>query len=399
MKIKKKDLIFIKIIIMLIPIFQPKIFTQYNSTKILYAIFNLFEFIYFSIREFYGPINLRGVHWPVIYWIVCQAYGFIVMLITKQMEGIFQYGYLSLMVINFLFVCEYSLRKNITYLLKAISILGTIFLFINYITVLLYPRGIIEPEIYYLADSAQFFLGIKTSFTTMMFPTIASSGTSYLMNKNKTNRRILFLAIIACLINIFQKSISTAIIGMCIIIMLLIIRKVAKINFEFKFLFVFAIILQISIVYFNIQRLFTTFIEDYLHKDVTLSARVNIWKNAKKLISEESIYNFLFGNGTFELHRFVPYGGGRWQPHNQLIVWLYTIGIFGTILMFIFLIKLVKWKIMKNNIFYYLSIINFTIIFLSVNEVYFDVAICYVPFILTYYIGKFYERRFKFNGI
>lgn len=394
MKIRKMDRVLLKIIVMLIPIFEPKIFTQFNSTTAMYIILNLIELSYFLFTFLLAPGKPRRVHWPFIGWVGCQGYWFVSMLLTGHMGGILQWGYLSIMVANLIFVFECALYDgNVLPLLKGITVLGTAFLYINFITLLIWPNGIIEPDVYYMADSAQFFLGIKTAFTTMMYPTIASAGTLYLINRDASNRRGLLLAIIACLINIFYKNISTAIVGTLIIITMLLLRKIIKVKWKFSWLFTGAIIAQIAIVYFDLQSLFSTFIETYLHKDATLSSRVNIWRSAKALISEESIFNLLFGNGSFELHRFVPYGGGTWQPHNQLLVWLYSMGIVGTLIVFIFLIRLGKWKVPQDQVYYFLSIVCSSVVFLSVTEVYFDVAVCFAPFLIIYYIGKSFEWR------
>ena len=379
-------------LIMLIPIFQPKIFSQYNSTTMLYIIFNAVEIMCFLIYIIFFK-EYKGVHWPVLIWIIYRIYILFVMLVTGNSGGILQWGYLSLMVTNLLFVCEYALDNDIKNLLKGITYLGIILLVINFTTLLIFDRGIIRSTFYEVTEGDQYFLGIKTQFTTMMFPCIAASGALYLMKKNKKNRMLVIISALSCCVNIFNKSISTAIVGIVIVVFMVFLRKFRKVKWNFKRLFVCAMAIQIAIVYFNIQQYFSTFIENYLHKDASLSSRVFIWESAKKLISEESILALLFGNGTFNLNAFVPHAGGLWQPHNQLLVWIYTTGLIGTLIVFLFIMMFGNWKTEKNEVYYYLSIVAFSVSFLSVSEVYFDVAVCYVPFMLLYYIGKYYERR------
>ena len=111
MRIRKTDITMVTIFIMLLPIFQPKIFTQYNGIVILYAFFNLLELFLFLCILFRRPIEARRIHWPILGWILFQGYSFIIMLFNNQMGGILQWGNLSLMVLNFLFVCEYALEN------------------------------------------------------------------------------------------------------------------------------------------------------------------------------------------------------------------------------------------------------------------------------------------------
>lgn len=381
-------------IIMLIPIFQPKLFTQYNSTTLLYIVFNMLELAYFLIYFCFGKVN-KYVHWPVIAWIFYRMYIMLIMICTGNYGGILQWGYLSLMVLNLIFICEYGSRRDIKALLRGISYIGILLLFLNFITLIMFKRGIIQSTFYEVAEGDQYLLGIKTQFTTMMFPTIAASGALYLMEKNNKTRNLVITSVLVCFGNIFYKNISTAIIGIVIIGVMVIMRRFFKLRWNFNALFFSAIFIQILIVFFNIHKYFSFFIETYLHKDATLSSRVYIWSNAKVLISNSGIMNFLFGNGTFNLNAFVPYSGSFWQPHNQLLVWIYTTGVLGTCMIFMFLLRLGIWKIKKNEVYYYLCIISFTVLFLSVSEIYFDVAVCYVPFLLLYYVGKFYERGAK----
>lgn len=379
---------------MLVPIFQPKLFSQYNSTTLIYIAFNVLELAYFLMYACFSKVS-RGVHWPVIAWIAYRVYIMLIMIFTGNYGGILQWGYLSLVVVNLIFVCEYATDHDIKSLLKGVSYIGILLLLINFITLITFDRGIIRSTFYNVVDGDQYFLGIKTQFTTMMFPTVAASGTLYLMDKNKKNRNIVIISVLVCFFNIFNKSISTAIVGIVIIGIMLIMRKFFRAQWNFSTLFLFAIVIQIAMVFFNVQKYFSFFIETYLHKDASLSSRVFIWDSAKNLINNEGVMNLLFGNGTFNLNAFVPHAGGLWQPHNQLLVWVYTTGLVGTVIIFLFFIRLANWRVKKNEVYYYLCVIAFAVTFLSVNEVYFDVAVCYVPFLLLYYVGKFYESEVK----
>ena len=162
-----------------------------------------------------------------------------------------------------------------------------------------------------------------------------------------------------------------------------------KLKLNSKFCIVCVVVFQVLIVFFNIQVLFSSFFTDILHKDATLSSRTYIWENAKELLKNEDLPNLLFGNGVAEHNEVVYYSGDYWQPHNQLLVWLFNSGVFGTLYVLYFFNLLMKKKTNSNELYTTNLIICFTEMILTVTEVYFDVAVCYVPFLITYYMTDF----------
>lgn len=382
------------IFFLLIPIFQPKIFTQYKVTTIIYIAGNLVElmmYIYFFYKK---NIKFSKIS---IYWSMYMLYYLLIMIANVNYGGILQWGYLFLMIVNFIFLCELSCPKYENELLCAISKLGQILLTINFITLIIYKRGIIQSTFFNNTDGDYYFLGIKTQFTSMIFPTITSAIIYYINTENKGAKIQLIFGILVSCLNIFYKHISTAILGIFIIIGMYIFLKKFKIKYNYKICIVIALLLQIAIVFFNIQTFFGGFIQNVLHKDVTLSSRVYIWQNAKELLEKESVINLVFGNGKSKNNNFVLYSGSYWQPHNQMLAWIYNTGIVGTILILYFFSILLRENASENDKYQLLLIICFTELVLSVSEVYFDIAICYVPFFLAYYCQKnnLYEKEEK----
>ena len=284
---KEKDMKQILFLIMaLIPVFQPKIFTQYTITTVIYIFLNLFEIVYF-IELFYK--NEKKISKPLIIWILYRIYIFLIMAVNDNFGGILQWGYITLMVTNLFFVFEYVKGKEEQKLIYSISVIGIAFLTINFITLLIFKNGIIESTFYNSADNAYYFLGIKTQFTTMIFPTITATVFNYGIEKNKKSKKILVLAILVSLLNIFYKKISTAIVGIIMLVILLFVEKKIKIKLDYKIYIAIALCIQIAIIFFNIQQHFAFAIVNILHKDITLSSRIYIWKNTKQLLKEQSL--------------------------------------------------------------------------------------------------------------
>lgn len=397
MPLKRRNISNIGIFLMLIPVFQPKIFTQYTITTYLYIIFNVALLFYLLIKFYKNKIKVSK---PCFIWIIYRVWLLLSSIIFNNLSGILQWGYLSIMVVNLFLIFELCKKDRQRQLLDSIFKLSTVLLFINLITLLLYPRGIIKSSFYDVTANDYYFLGIKTQITTMIFPGLSAILILYKENKSKYKNSLILFIIIA-LFNIFYKNISTAIVGLVILIVLFIFKKITKINFNSEFCILAAVIFQVLIVFFNVQVLFSSFFTDVLHKDITFSARTYIWQNAKGLLINENLFSLLFGSGVAEHNEVVYYSGDYWQPHNQLLVCLFNSGIFGTLYFLYFLNLLLKRRkgkqistFYKNNI-----IVCFTEMLLTVTEVYFDTAVCYVPFLITYFMTDYMyiENKEKYD--
>lgn len=367
---------YIMLFLLLIPILQPKICTQYTIPTVLYAVMNLVEFAWLmKDRIRYGSFRLNKI---IVAWILIRLYILLLMILNNTMADILQWGYQSLMVINLLLLFEHTKYSKYD-IAKVVSILGASFLIINFCTLLAFPRGIIRSSFFDNPDNDWYFLGIKTQISTMMFPTLSAALYCFYKDNKKS---LLIISIISCLINIIYKSISTAWVGVGILVIMFLIRKLTKIKFSYLFLFCISLLICILVVFFDFQNYFSFIIVNLLGKDLTLSNRIYLWSRAVDIIFNSSILQILFGHG--QVVRFVPNAGSLWNPHNALLASLYNSGIIGTVAFYLFLYKL------GNNKYYSslqqgMMIIVFTLMVMSITENYFEVAYVFVPFLLLRY--------------
>jgi O-antigen ligase len=308
------------------------------------------------------------------------------MFINGNLHDILQWGYQSLMFANLMLIFDLAKNKK-KELTLTIAGLGIVLLLINYVTLITFPRGIIRSTFYDSIDNDWYFLGIKTQFTTMMFPTIAAALYYYFENniERKKAKFVLISAIAACLVNILHKNISTALMGMLIIVIMIMISKLCKVRYHYFRGFFIAIALSVLFVFFNIQQHFAFLIINVLGKDITLSSRVFIWSTAKSIIFKSSILQVLFGHGQTE--RFVPVSNALWSSHNELLSLLYNGGIIGTIGFYGYINRLGRCKNTTKSC-QYLTIICFVLMIMTITENYFDVAVVYTPFLLLHYVGR-----------
>ena len=385
MKIKiNKD--FIIIIMLLIPIFEPQLFTQFNSTTAIYIIMNIFELFYLILKT--------NKHIPklFIFWIAIRLYLFVICLMNNNFSGILNFGYLSLQVENLILLFKFFYKNNkLQVLIEGIATISFVLLLINYISLLLFENGIIPTSYWDNHDNDVYFLGIKTKITYYVFPAIAAS----ISIKNPFKRKKwFFLNIIISTLNILDKNISTGILFLLGLIVIYFFKNKNRLNPKILLLIGFGI--QFCIVYFKVYNLFSFIIVDILHKSINLSSRIYIWNNAIEYIKNSNIFNQLFGYGVFKGYAFVPYDSSIWQPHSQILELLASGGIVGLLLMIGFLCFTVSKMQKGNETLNMLVLMTFLIIILSSVELYFTLAVCLTPFILIYYLSK--EGELKKDG-
>lgn len=372
---------YILLLLMLMPIFQPKIFTQFAIPTLLYIIMNVCDFILLmKDRIEQGGLKVNKI---IAIWIALRGHLLLMMIVNNSMENILQWGYQSLMVINLLLIFEHSKYSKLD-IAMTISILGTILLAINFYTLLAFPRGIIRSSFYDVTDNDWYFLGIKTQFTTMMLPTISAAFYCFYSRKQKKQYCLLVCAIAVCLANIMKKNISTAWMGMGLLLLLMLISKLTKIKFSYLPAICISLIVCILVIFVNIQQFFSFIIVDLLGKDLTLSNRVYIWNTAKDVIFNSNIWQILFGHGQVE--NFVMVGNSLWPPHNALLASLHNAGIVGTMGFYYFLYRL-GFNRRNNTTQQCMIMIVFALLIMTITENYFVVAVSFIPFLLLRHAG------------
>lgn len=100
-----------------------------------------------------------------------------------------------------------------------------------------------------------------------------------------------------------------------------------KIHLSFNLLFLFYILVNIGIIFFNMQTMFSFIIVNVLSKDLSLTGRTDLWKAAFSAIAD----HFLIGHGTMEGGRMlsIHWMNGLHSAHNLILEVLNQGGILG----------------------------------------------------------------------
>lgn len=192
-----------------------------------------------------------------------------------------------------------------------------------------------------------FLLGTKTSITE--YQITASCYISlylYLLPKKEKYKGVFLLAVMSFSIIIFYflQPVSTSAVCLLIYIGLLLIQN--KVEFVtrkiYKYGFLASIALNIGIVFFNIQFLFSNFITNVLHEQPDLNYRTAIWQ----VVMTQIVKHPIIGHGVNSGITFAVGTGGVAQfnqaTHNHLLYLLFIGGAVGTCYFFILCIMALK---------------------------------------------------------
>ncbi|MBQ9936235.1 MAG: hypothetical protein IJO70_10350 [Lachnospiraceae bacterium] len=280
------------------------------------------------------------------------------LIISHYNNLITPYGLIAYFVLFCLISANLNNKKHFLEILKAITIIMTISVFLN-----LFITGDFK-----IADNiAVFQEAITTGYTNSRKWLFGHRNMIFIHHlmwilvtylyyevSNKQKRKILFFEIIFTLL-VGVVSWNTTMIVTTILMTSLWILKDTKFIKKIKphYYILFFAFLEIGIVFGRIQRHFEFLIVNILHRNLSFTGRTRIWDYYIQQFVSGSMFNKLFGNfGVTNINS---------NAHNMFLGLLAFSGIFGVVI-YAILIILAIVKINRNNsheIATFLSIIIF----------------------------------------
>lgn len=386
LKLRKSKIVWLQLFIAFILTIEPKLFTQYTITVLIYAVGNLAMFVIY----FYKVCKGGKISKYLFAWVCLEIYSLLIMIINGNVSDIDQWGYLTLMVCNYILIIEWCVQNNyLKEMLTALSAVCLIFIFINAMSLLLFPNGIIPSKaIYDNGDGDYYFLGIKTAYTSYIFVALAASGICLMKYRMK---KLCILTVAVSVFNILYANISTGIVCLVALLILILIKKVFKMQITMKFVLAMTIILNVAVVIFGAQYMFSGVIENILHKSMTLTGRTDIWSNALVQIKNQNLIATIFGNGIVNGGSFVEFGNGLWPAHNQWIQNVFEYGIVGTLGLIVFMRNSINKKSVILRTENYLLNIIFVMLIGTITMQYLGYAHVYLLFVLLKHADEIEE--------
>ncbi len=383
-RIKRKDISnFILYFILLFSFFKPDYF-NYNLTFVskIYIVLQIISGIIIII------LLLNKKKYPTI---INYVLLFLLTLlfstyinngdIVNCLKAILQTVALSLIV-------DYGIKNNTRTFLNSFEFLLFILVFINLITILLYPNGqYVNSTGYY----SNWFLGYKNTHILFIMPLVLISLSNSYSKFNKLKFRNYIVILISIISTILVEN-STGLVGLLIIVLFMKLPKKVQ---EFKIFniidyFIVYILSFISIILLRLQNYFSFFIVDFLHKDLTFTGRTYIWDSVIDTIKDKLI----LGHGLVTFH----YIANVYTTHNSLLDLLYKTGIIGFALYLSIIYECLKelYKYRNHKITKIISIIIFAYFIMMLTEAYPYDFIIFI-FIFCYNVKFLIKKDGEYN--
>ncbi|MDE5753719.1 MAG: O-antigen ligase family protein [Oscillospiraceae bacterium] len=190
--------------------------------------------------------------------------------------------------VGLVLLTEYVIRWKPDFLLSGLLYLLLAEVFINFLTILLFPNGLYSTEYF----SNNYFLGYDNQNINVLLPTLVLAITRY-KYKLPYSRPILIVTLFLVLYTVLVifSGASLVIVSLTMLLSLPFLCEMSTICNGWNYLII-NVMMFFSIVIFRLQNLFSFIIVDMLGKDLTLTGRTFIWKRVNDFIKRNPILGY-----------------------------------------------------------------------------------------------------------
>lgn len=280
-------------------------------------------------------------------------------------------------VIAFTIIVDIMPRENMQRCIYVLYLIFSLMIYINVLSMILYPDGLYTVA-GIVGTKKYYFLGQQNSMGLYSMIAIVLGELRLKVDKSRRYKlgNLLFLEAISIFYIITVWSV-TSLFSVGGLIAINTYNRMSNKGWSISLiwnLILNGLIFSLFVVGQNL-RIFATFFEKYLHREITLSGRTNIWAVAIKVFEQEPIWGVGLGKGK-DLFGFAT-------THNRYLNTLFTSGLVGFVLFIMLLIWLcVKLKDSKESIAK-IFIAYFTILLITIQGETFDNNLFYLMFIFV----------------
>lgn len=322
-------------IIILFPFFKPDYIVGVGSK--LGIVYNVLLLISFFIAMYmYLKCKRNNEKMPLITLIV--LYNFIVVVASLVNKNCSLYSALmnSMTMIALSIIVDYGTRNHNRIILKSLLCILNFLITVNLITIFIFPNGMWISQMGYWEN---WFLGYDNNHILIMLPAIIIS---YIYNKTYFSKKTInfYYTLLIVNITVLKTWSATSLVGILLLdcIMLFEIDKVKIL--QPKKLLLLSVIFFIFIIILRIQNVFSFFIVDLLHKDLTFSNRTHIWDFVIGRVLDKPILGYGLQASTYRYIISSPYSS--FHAHNFFLEICYRGGILLLISVILILRKTLK---------------------------------------------------------
>ncbi|MBQ6502924.1 MAG: O-antigen ligase family protein [Flexilinea sp.] len=326
-KKKEKRLVF-WMLILLLPHFEPGYFdAELPVVDLLFNIGRVFSALYII---YYAIERKHSLSMIMIVFTILQGWYFINTVIQNGISKRITINTIS-MLIGCLIIDCYA-KKYARQLIHALLIMYELLIYSNFITMLLFPKGLYATEWQW----ENWLLGFRNTFTFTFVPALAIS----MIWKHYSRRSFrFFLLLSVCVISSFLGHSATCLVTILVMTGLYLtgfyrVKIITAGNVTSVFLVSF-----FAVVIFRVLDYAEPFLKQ-LGRKTTLSGRTFIWDRTISAIGARSIIGY--GQQDVELRvALVPQAYGATHAHNFVLEHLYSGGVIQLLIVIIFLVMII----------------------------------------------------------
>lgn len=366
MKRNKLKIIHILLIILLIPFFRPSSYLYGNTIKNMYQGLMILDYLIILFLVFKDKkIDIKNNKYIFSMILVLLLIAVSTILNNGNFTEMIKYIINSLMLMLLFNHCTIKYKMDFV---KSLNIYFFVLLFINLLTMILYPNGMFINSV---GNRSNYFLGFKNTIILYVIPFLYFSFLLNIKKDGKLNKRF-YVSYLLGFLNILLTKSSTGIVGLAIITVLLLTKNFFK-NikaFNLRTFIIIHLILFYIIIIGNKVGIFSFLVVTIFKKDLTFTNRTYIWDKAIEFITNKPLLGY--GSETsivraikFRYHQAVT-------CHNQLLDMTYQIGIIGAIIYGISFLILKKQVdlIEDKNIKFFTNVILMSFLVMMLMEYY-----------------------------
>lgn len=321
----------------LVPFFEP---TYVSTLPLSGTLYDFYKLLVFMLSLFYFIVLNKKIKRSVLIVLLSE---FSIFVFTCINNGLFSYELKNLSLLISLVFLIHLFLDNIKSFLSALMLHFEICIYINLLTLILFPNRLFGRYIAAYGYTFEWFLGPRNSFITWLLPSLVIALLYREYNKDSYRWKAVICAVF--ITQLFQTS-STLLVSSTVFFILLLV-PCFNLYFKPMICFLISLVIQFMVVILNDVSFLAPVVQGMLGKDLTFTNRTMIWKNA--------ISNINFrGYGVLEpskvasiLGKFGDYVWiGATHAHNQLLNIAFQGGFISLFLtIFIYFIAFKKLEI------------------------------------------------------
>lgn len=381
LKISKRDALCF--VLLLAPL-EPRYFETNTMVHRVYTIILFFSAAYLCICYLKNKAALKLVTAIVM---LLQAW---ILVSTIINHGLINSTVFKLMKLFVLCLTIDLYSNDISRLIKCLMLHFEIYVYSNFISVIMFPNGLISRQsiAYEGSATAEWVLGWHHYFKVWFMPALLIAW--LYRDYYKKSKRCYILTLVIIVTESFWGA-STGLTGVIFYLLLLLIPWIKKVLTPIRAA-VLAGFLIISIVFVQRYNYLSFILRDLYSDNLTFSGRVTIWRAAINAFERSPLIGYGVRAGTTDIVNILGVGAWATHCHNQILQIMFEGGVIALILFLILVTVNIKccikaWKIENTNVSRICLYALFVYLIIGITEQY-EYVPMYLILIFPFYICR-----------